>query len=132
RKEERVRVLLEAVISEIGQKQETFTESDVRQWFVCLKAVHELFDLHELEDFQVDEIMTILSANRLRFSQIIDLLRIWQKELMWLVHICYRRFYEPLLSVLKEFPSDELPGYLKNLDPHEHVFIHKAADIIIR
>jgi|GEM_PF-1188565 pyruvate,orthophosphate dikinase len=131
-KQERVRVLLEAVISEIEQKQKTFTESDVSQWFACLQAVHALFDLHELGDFRVDEIMTILRANRLRFSQIIDLLRLWQKELMWMVHNCYRMFHEPLLSVLKKFSPDELPEYLKNLDPHGHDFIHKAADIVIR
>ncbi len=132
RTEERVRVILEGVISQIEHTQDIFSESDLRQWLRCVEAVRGLFVLHELGNFQVDEVAAILGTNTLRFSQIADLLRIWRKELMWMVNVCYRTFHDPLVLVLKRYPVDDFPESLKNLDPRGSGFIHKAADIIIR
>jgi pyruvate,orthophosphate dikinase len=132
RLEERVRVLFEGFIAEVEEKGETFSEGDVRVWIGYLASGAGLFGFHDLRNVQVDEIVTVLQSNALRLSQVVDLLRIWQKELTWMVESFHRTFHAPLVSVLRSFPGDSLPDRLRRLQSKTPEFLDKAADLLIR
>ncbi len=132
RQEARIRAILENVVSNIEKKEGDFSVNDLRQWLLCLESVTALLSTYGLGNFQADELVTIFKTNRLRLSQIVDMLRMWQRELAWMVESFHRTFNDPLAEILKAFPPDELPDRLKNLGPAESGFVHKAADVIIR
>ncbi len=132
RTEEVIRTLLEGIATQLEAGTPDISEKDVRKWIRCLGPVNELFRLHDYENFQIDEILAILSTNELRSSQIIDLLRIWQKELLSMVESCYRMFQGPLTEVLKAFSSDELPDHLKSLSREAGDLADKAANVLLR
>ncbi len=130
--EEGVRVMLERIILEIENKEKDFSPDNLKEWIYCLEAVHEIFRLHDLENFQIDEVITSLKLNQLHLSQMIDMLRIWQRELTWRVEEFYRIFHSPLINILNRYPADELPDYLRKLGSEDRDFHNKAADILIR
>jgi len=132
RSEESIRAILEGIIAEIHSKRKDFSHDDLKKWLRCLGALRDLYVLHDHENFQVDEILTILNTNALRLSQVDDLLKIWQKELISMVEFCYRMFHGPLLQVLTAFSPEELPERLRNLADGNSGFIDKAADIVLR
>jgi pyruvate,orthophosphate dikinase len=132
RREAEIGALLEEVISGIEDSSRQFLRSDLSRWLSSLMVIHELLKLEGLENIEVDEIVTILKHDRLRISQIIDLLRMWQKELAWIVEFVSRTFHQPLVGILDRYPRDDLPEYLKNIDPNNRDFANKAADIITR
>ncbi len=132
RHEARIRALLEDIIAGTGRKGGDFSISDLRQWLSCMESVNKLLNAFGLGNFQADELVSIFKTNRLHLSQIVDMLRMWQRELTWMVESFHRMFNEPLIDILKAFPPDELPDRLKNLDPATGGFVHKAADIIMR
>jgi pyruvate,orthophosphate dikinase len=132
RKKEKVRVIFEAIISSIEEKTKDFSTVDAKSWIRGLDALAVLFDIHGLGNFQVDELLAIFRTNRLHLSQVIDMLRIWQKELTTIVEFLQGAFQQPLSDILKIFPDKELPEHLKRLDPRSSGFIPKAADVIIR
>jgi hypothetical protein len=80
----------------------------------------------------VEEFATVFKTNRLRLSQAADLLRMWQKELAWMVDFFNRTFRGPLAAILERFPKEDLPGHFMHLDPSSPDFTDKAADIVIR
>ena len=125
-------VRFEELITEVETAPAGFTDNDYRRWVGCLDSMYWLAKIHEMENFQIDEVLTILKTNSLRLSQIIDLLRIWQKELTWMVDSLTRQLHAPLAHVLGIFPKHALPEYLSNLDPAGSDFIEKASDILIR
>jgi pyruvate,orthophosphate dikinase len=128
--EDRVRLLLEELIEQIDCSIRDGTFTDIGEWTCCFAFINDLFKLHGLGNMQTDEITVILQNNRLRYSQINDLLRIWQKELTWTIELFYRTFNNPLTRVLEHFPKEELPDHLRKLGDSD--FLNKAADIIIR
>ena len=130
--EERIRVLFESLVAEVEKKGGTFSEKDVRQWIGYLGSAAGLFGFHELRNLQVDEIAAVLQTNALRLSQVIDLLRTWQKELTWMVEFFHRTFHAPLVLVLRSFPGDSLPDRLRRLQSNIPEFVDKAADLLIR
>lgn len=132
RKEERVRVVLEKIISEVEERKGVFSADDLVRWIHCLDSIRELFDLHDLGNFQVDELLTILKTNTLHLSQIVDMLRIWQRELTWMVASLHRTFHDPLTGVLKSFPEDELSEHLREIAREGRDFLSKAVDIVLR
>jgi len=132
RKEEKVRVIFETIISLIEERKKDFSRDDTRRWIRSIDALDMLFKVHGLGNFEVDELLMIFRTNELRLSQIIDMLRIWQKELTWTVEFLSSSFHQPLTDILGIFPEKDLPEYLKGLDPHASGFNHKAADVIIR
>ncbi len=132
RTEEEIRTLHDAISNDIKNKESGLTLQDVKQWICCVGDLNELLQLHDLGNFQVDEAVEILRSNELHISQIVDLLRICQRELTWLVEIFNMTFQKPLLEILEKFPKDELPEYLRGINPEDGSFIIKAADIIIR
>ncbi|MGD0883667.1 MAG: PEP-utilizing enzyme [Thermodesulfovibrionales bacterium] len=132
RNEDQIRVMVEKIISEIDERKKDFSEDDARQWIHYLEALNELFAVHALGNFQVDELITILRTNRCRTSQIIDMLRMWQRELTWMVESLTRTFYRPLMEILKILPEGELPEHLRRLYSEEGDFANKATDVILR
>ena len=130
--EERIRVLFESLVAEVEKKGETFSEKDVREWIGYLGSGAGLFGFHDLRNLQVDEIVAVLQTNALHLSQVIDLLRIWQKEMTWMVEFFHRTFHAPLVSVLGSFPWDSLPDRLRRLQSKNPGFVEKAADLLIR
>ncbi len=130
--EERLRVQMENMIVDIQNKEKDFSMDNIKRWIYYLEAINGIFRLHSLENFQIDELITILKTDKLHLSQVIDMLRIWQKELTWMVESFYRLFHNPLIDILKKYPSDELSENLKNLNPGDSDFYNKAADNIIR
>ncbi len=132
RVEAEVRVLLEKIITLFEEKRSGLSPKDVAQGAACLDSLSRLFTLHGLENFQVDELVTILPSDRLRLSQIVDLLRIWQRELTWMVESFSRMLHGPLASILENFPRQELPDHIRSLDLRRGDFADKAVDVIIR
>ena len=132
RSEESIRVLLEGIIAEIQFKRKDFSQNNLKKWLRCLEALRDLFVLHDQENFQVDEILTILNTNELRLSQVKDLLKIWQKELISMVESCYSMFHNALLRVLMAFSIEELPERLRNLADGNGDLIDKATNIVLR
>ncbi|HUI68582.1 MAG TPA: PEP/pyruvate-binding domain-containing protein [Nitrospirota bacterium] len=132
RREAELGALFEEVLSGIEDKAWQFLRRDLSRWLSSLTVMHELLKLEGLENAQVDEIVTILKNGRLRISQIVDLLGMWQKELAWIVEFVTRTFHQSLVGILGRYPKDELPEYLMNLNSDEKDFANKAADIIIR
>jgi hypothetical protein len=45
-------------------------------------------------------------------SQVVDLLKIWQKELAWMVEFFNRTFHKPIIDILIQFPKEDLPNTL--------------------
>ena len=130
--EERLRVFFEQLIAEIEEKGKSTSAGDVSEWVGQLEAAGRLFGLQDLGNLQVDEIIAVLRTNALRAAQIVDLLRIWQKELTWMVESFYRTFHAPLISVLEQFPEESLPPRLGRRKGGKADFSDRAADILIR
>jgi pyruvate,orthophosphate dikinase len=131
RQEEKIRVIFESVAADM-EKEAALSKDDLRSWISCLILSKDLFDLHELYNFQVEELASIFSANRLRLSQIIDMLRIWQRELIWTVDFFHRTFHGPMMNILRIFPRDEMTEHLKGIGIEGKDFAEKAADVVIR
>jgi pyruvate,orthophosphate dikinase len=131
RLEEKVRVLFERLIQEIEAKKASSPDVVVR-WVKALRFVNELFRIHDLGNFCVDELVTVFETNDLHVSQIVDMLRVWQRELTWIVELLSRTFQRPLARVLKLFPAEELPERLKALGPGDSGFVDKAVDVLMR
>ncbi len=132
RREAQLGVLFEEVIAGLEDEKKHIARKDLSRWLSCLSNIHELLKLEGIENVRVDAFEAILKNGWLRLSQIVDLLRMWQKELAWIVEFFTRTFHQPLMSVLAWYPKDELPEYFMNLDPGDRGFLDKAADIIIR
>jgi pyruvate,orthophosphate dikinase len=132
RNEENARIFMEEVISRVTEAEADLFPEEVRAWIDSLAASDNLFTFHDQRNFQVEELLAIMKACKLRLSQVIDMLRMWQKELTWMVEFFPRTFHDPLVKILKAFPQDELPDHLKGLRSSDLDFIDKATDLIIR
>jgi pyruvate, orthophosphate dikinase len=132
RNEDRVRVIFEKIAAAIAEKREDFGDRDLDRWINSLSSMNDLFHLSGLGNFQVDELLVIFRTNRLHASQIVDMLGLWRKELTWIVEFFHRTFYGPLTKILKVFPEEDLPGFLRGIGPENGDFAGKAADIIMR
>ena len=130
--EEHVRLLLEDLILQVEKTGEAIDAGTLRTWIECLGYIHELFILHGLDNFQAGEALVILKTNGLYVSQISDVFRIWQRELTWMVELCYRTFRRPLTDLLMSYPRQDLPGFLMRIGTDDESFIDKAVDITIR
>ena len=130
--ENRMAVLFEEIIRESDRLQNDLTNEDFRRWIKCLDIMNELAKVHDMENFQITEVLTVMKSNALHVSQFIDLLRVWQKELTWMVDSVTRRIHATLTEILKSFPRDHAPEYIRRLDTGANDYIDKAADVIIR
>jgi pyruvate,orthophosphate dikinase len=129
--ESRARVLFEEISSQIEVKLRDWSERNMKDWILSLVQVNELFKLHGIENVQVDEVLAVMDRNTLRFSQLIDLLRTWQRELTWIVEDLHRKIYPSLTRLIEIFSRDELPGHLKRYGEDKQ-FVSKTADITVR
>ncbi|MEJ2697800.1 MAG: PEP-utilizing enzyme [Candidatus Sulfobium sp.] len=132
RNEERVRVLFEKIAAEISKKEEPPGDQDLDRWTGILTGVNDLFSLFGLGNFQVEELLTIFMSNGLYLSQIADMLRLWQKELSWIVDSFHRTFYDRVTAILKVFPHEDLAASLQVTVPEPDKPAVKTADIIMR
>ena len=123
RTEEMTRVVIENIISSVKKRSGDLSPEDLGEWLSCLEGIRDLFRIYGLDNFQTDEIITVLKTNRLRLSQIVDLLRIWQRELTGMVEFLSNTFYRPFT----ESPSRYVYG---GRPPTGHV--HKTTDVFIR
>jgi pyruvate,orthophosphate dikinase len=130
--ENRMAVLFEEIIRESDRLQNDLTNEDFRRWIKCLDIMNELAKVHDMENFQITEVLTVMKSNALHVSQFIDLLRVWQKELTWMVDSVTRRIHATLTEILKSFPRDHAPEYIRRLDTGSNDYIDKATDVIIR
>jgi pyruvate,orthophosphate dikinase len=132
RDDAKITVLLEHVADAILAKERDFSVAEAASWLQAIASAYEVLKLHGLENMQVEELVTILAHNKMHFSQVVDVLKMWQKELAWMVEFFNLTFHKPLTDVLKRFPKEDLPELLMNLDTADIDFTNKAADIILR
>ncbi len=130
--EERIRVILDGVITEIRDKENDFPRDGFSRWFSLMGALNDLLLLHGLGNFQIDEALATLESNGLHISQINDLLRTCLRELTWTVEFLNRTFHRSIVLILKMFAREELPEHLRGLDREEGGFMGKATDVITR
>jgi len=132
RREERIRLLLEDIIQGAEGKSEPVRDDQLGIWFSYFDKIRELFEFHALGNPVVSEIITVMKSNSLYLSQIIDLIRIWQRELTWIVELFYRTFHKTLAQMLGSLQPEDRPVFLKHIDFHDGDYVDKASDIIIR
>jgi pyruvate,orthophosphate dikinase len=128
----RMTVLLEETINMAEESAGTITSSEYAGWILCLDVMNNMLHFHEIRNLHIDEVLTILKNDELHLSQILDLLRIWQKEMLWIVSSLTRRIYDSVIHLLAVFPRYERSEILAYLDGGDPDYSTKAADIIIR
>ncbi|MDA8171990.1 MAG: PEP-utilizing enzyme [Nitrospiraceae bacterium] len=133
---ERARVAFEGIISgiEAGSEGEKTAEK-ISEWVEAPGLANRLLTAGGIANFQADEFSVVLaSLDGLRPGQILDVLRMWQKEIRWAVESFNRIFLHPLGEVLKATHPLSLPGgadFERPLHGGDD-FAVKAADIVIR
>ncbi len=132
RTENRMALLFEGIIQETERMPENLTKEDFSRWTKCLDIMNELAKIHDMDNFQITEVLTVIKSNAIHVSQFIDLLGLLQKELSWMVDSLTRRIYAPLTEILRSFPRDDAQEYLRRLDTGTEDYIDRAADVIIR
>ncbi|RJQ13311.1 MAG: hypothetical protein C4560_14585 [Nitrospiraceae bacterium] len=132
RLEERVRLLFEEMIVEIGAKGGSLNADALQERLMGLGGIDRFFRYQDLGNAVVSEVVAIIKTNRLHLSQVIDLLRLWQKELTWMVELLYRTFHGPLMEILATCGPEDLPPFLKSIGVHDENFVNKASDVIMR
>ena len=105
---------------------------DIRSRLRVLAVCRDMLAVHGLENMQIEEFETIIEHGELQLSQAVDLLRMWQKEIAWMVRFFNTAFHAPLTALLGILPEEDLPGHLRGLDREDRDFTNKAADIVIR
>ncbi len=131
RRAEEVPVLLEAIISEIEGKGNAGPGGRLRRWTDSLASAWEIMKLYGMQNILVDEFAAVL-ASGLSPAQIADVLRMWQRELAWMVSSISRDFHGPIAGIVRAFPREDLPQRLAALGPGEPDFADKAADVVMR
>jgi pyruvate, orthophosphate dikinase len=129
---EDIPVILESIIFEIEKKGAAAELSEIQKWLAALTEAWEILKIYGMQNSLIDEYGKVLEHNWLHLTQIIDVLRMWQKELAWMVSAITRFFHEPLKEVIEDLPHDDLPEHLKNLEIASPDFLDKAADIVMR
>ncbi len=132
---ERARVVFEEIIHRIeagGGRADENTAGDIPGWLETPGLANRFLAAHGLGNFQAEEFSAVLQSGGLGLEQILDVLRMWQKEIKWAVESFNRLFFAPLGDLLGAVRPAPLPDYLMNLDPNEKDFAEKAADIVIR
>lgn len=130
--EEDFRLLIEDMVVNIESRDDAIVPAEMDKWIAALQHINRFFIFHDLGNPVVSELIEILGSNSLCLSQVIDLLRIWQRELTWMVELLYRTFQGPITGVLSSYRRDELPDDLKELAGRPEGFLVRASDTIIR
>ncbi len=99
---------------------------------MILDALNRLLELLGLGNQKIKEYITILGNNILVSGQMMDILRMIQKELTWQMEVLYREFHPPLRSLLESLPESHLPEHLRRIAPERTARERRLADILIR
>jgi len=129
---EKVPLLLEVIIAEVEKNGPTATTNDQRKWLLSLNEAWQALKQFGMQNVRIDEFITVLEEDRLHVTQVIDVLKMWQKELAWIVSSISRIFHEPLLEILKRFSQEDLPEHLLVLNTSSPGFLGKAVDAVLR
>ncbi len=132
RLEEQIRIFLEETIAAVESCGPEVDISTVRSWFDTLEQAHALFALHDLDNPRISEVLTIMKWNSLSLAQIKDLLKVWQRELTWMVEVFHRAFLRALTELLGRYPHADMPDFLRRLESRDKSFIDRAIDITSR
>ena len=132
RRGQEVPVLLESIISGLEEQERDAPGQGPQQWLGSLSAAWNALKQYGMENVRIDEFVVVLEQGRLSSPQIVDVLKMWQKELAWLVSSLTRLFHGPLVEVLTTMPRDELPEHFAVFDPSSPEFTTKAADAVMR
>ena len=130
--EYQINIILEEIIDEVASGATAFSDKALTRWIAPLKAAYNIMSLHGLKNLQIEDIIIILDKRTLYLSQVADLLKLWQKELMWIVSVLNRMFFKPLADILKLLPHSDLPTSILQLAVREGDLELKAVDLIIR
>ncbi len=132
RRAEEVPVLLEAVIAEVEQEGSEGGEARLGRWTASLAAGWDLLKVYGAQNMMIDEFTAVLDDNDLSLGQTADVLRMWHKELTWMVTSLSRTFHGPITEIIGALPRHDIPERLAALDPSRPDFTDKAADVIMR
>jgi pyruvate,orthophosphate dikinase len=129
----KIKVLFEQMIDEV-EGRSAVTGADLTQWLTDLALAWRVLGLVGLQNAQIDEFVQVLEQNRQRLgrAQTADVLRMWQKELAWIVSSLSGTFHGPITEVLRRLPQSDLPEHLQGLDTASPDFTGKAADVVMR
>ncbi len=128
---EEIPVLLQTILSGVEKKGQAAGYADSLPW-ASLSGAWEILKLYGMENIQVDEYVEVLGLNGLHETQRVDVLKLCQKELAWMVASLSRTFHGPLVEIVEKFPHDDLPEQLMNLDRASPDFSDKATDVVMR
>ncbi|HMK56681.1 MAG TPA: PEP/pyruvate-binding domain-containing protein [Dissulfurispiraceae bacterium] len=132
RTENRMTIAFEELISETGGPQTGLDEKEFNRCLQCLHVMNELCRSHGMDNFQITEALLIIRTNRLHMTQFIDILRVIQKEITWMVDSLTRRIHSPLRNFIMSCPKEDLAGYLKTAGTANADYADKVSDVIIR
>jgi pyruvate, orthophosphate dikinase len=127
---ENLPVMLQTIIA--GGEAREGDQSGLEQWTAVLGDVWRVLGLYGMQNAQIDEFSWILAHKRLRPAQVLDVLKMWQKELAWLVSRLNKTFHGPLMELIGRIPRDELPEHLRSLETASSDFSARAADVVMR
>jgi pyruvate,orthophosphate dikinase len=99
---------------------------------MILDALSRLLELLGLGNQKIEENVVILRNNVLETGQMMDILRMIQKELTWQMEVLYREFHPPFRSLLDNLPESHMPEHLRRVAPERTGRERKLADILIR
>jgi pyruvate,orthophosphate dikinase len=123
---------LEVIISEVGENGSTTNSKELHDWIRLLGAVWQALKLYGMQNVLIDEFFMVIEHGELKYAQIIDVLKMWQKELGWLVSSVNRTFYRPLWDIVTKFPKEDLAEHLWVLNTTSPFFTAKAVDTALR
>ncbi len=129
---EDIPVLLETIIAEIRQEGTSAAQADFHQWMTSLEAAWEVLKVFGMQNVLIDEFVSVLDHNRLHRVQIIDVLKMWQKELAWAVSVLSRTFHWPLREIIGRFSRQDIQEPLTRRGTSSQDFIGMAADVAFR
>ncbi len=132
RRAEDIPVLLEAVVSEIEGTGAEGPGTRIGKWVDALAAGWEILKLFGMQNVLVDEFAVVLSGSNLSLTQSLDVLKMWHRELTWMVASLGRTFHGPIAEIIGALPRHDLPDRLARLGPSSPDFPDKAADVIMR
>jgi pyruvate,orthophosphate dikinase len=125
-------VYLEVIIDEVEKKGSAPNSEELHDWVRLLGAAWQALKLYGMQNVLIDEFLMVIEHGELKYAQIVDVLKMWQKELGWLVSSVNRTFYRPLWDIVTKFPKEDLAEHLWVLSTTSPSFTAKAVDAALR
>jgi pyruvate,orthophosphate dikinase len=125
-------VLLEQVITETIAGDDGPGSENAGRWIGVLRDAWEALKLYGMRNRQIDEFSLLLASAPLSASQIMNVLRMWQRELAAEVASLGRTFEGPVVQVLNLLPREDLPAHLQSPGRKKDDETGRAADAVLR